>query len=232
MALNLFLRRIQQGAADGNALEADIKRVFMDYLQSDVISHWKEDIRSFLMQVSVVDAFTLELAEAITGEDDAASLLHRAEQAGNILQCDGEEWHIRPVLLEALREQALVVFGHKCIYQLMYNAGRYCETSGQTMRALRLYQRCGDADSIRSLLLREARKHPGRRQLLGAEAILSGAFRGGRPKRTGSDERAERPIFRADEHGKKRILVPAPERICRCLPGQCPQRGQWAGFLS
>lgn len=79
MALNLFLRRIQQGAADGNALEADIKRVFMDYLQSDVISHWKEDIRSFLMQVSVVDAFTLELAEAITGEDDAASLLHRAE---------------------------------------------------------------------------------------------------------------------------------------------------------
>ena len=43
----------------------------------------------------------------------------------------------------------------------MYNAGRYCETSGQTMRALRLYQRCGDADSIRSLLLREARKHPG-----------------------------------------------------------------------
>lgn len=161
MALNLFLRRIQQGAADGNALEADIKRVFMDYLQSDVISHWKEDIRSFLMQVSVVDAFTLELAEAITGEDDAASLLHRAEQAGNILQCDGGEWHIRPVLLEALREQALVVFGHKCIYQLMYNAGRYCETSGQTMRALRLYQRCGDADSIRSLLLREARKHPG-----------------------------------------------------------------------
>ena len=113
------------------------------------------------MQVSVVDAFTLELAEAITGEDDAASLLHRAEQAGNILQCDGGEWHIRPVLLEALREQALVVFGHKCIYQLMYNAGRYCETSGQTMRALRLYQRCGDADSIRSLLLREARKHPG-----------------------------------------------------------------------
>ncbi len=111
MALNLFLRRIQQGAADGNALEADIKRVFMDYLQSDVISHWKEDIRSFLMQVSVVDAFTLELAEAITGEDDAASLLHRAEQAGNILQCDGGEWHIRPVLLEALREQALVVFG-------------------------------------------------------------------------------------------------------------------------
>ena len=161
MALNLFLRRIQQGAADGNALVADIKRVFMDYLQSDVISHWKEDIRSFLMQVSVVDAFTLELAEAITGEDDAASLLHRAEQAGNILQCDGGEWHIRPVLLEALREQALVVFGHKCIYQLMYNAGRYCETSGQTMRALRLYQRCGDADSIRSLLLREARKHPG-----------------------------------------------------------------------
>ena len=74
----------------------------MDYLDEEIISRWSRDVQTFLMQLSLADSFTPELARAVTGNDDAELLLSRAERAGNILSCAGGEWRIRPVLLETL----------------------------------------------------------------------------------------------------------------------------------
>ena len=161
MALNLLIRRLQQGVQDGEAREEDIRRAFMDYLDEQIISHWSRDVRTFLIQLSLVDVFTLELAQAVTGDDGVALLLSRAEQAGNILSGTDGEWRIRPVLLETLRRCAARSFGQRCCNQLMYNAGRYYELSGQTLRALVIYRQCGEEDGIYSLLVREAWKHAG-----------------------------------------------------------------------
>lgn len=161
MALNLLIRRLRQGEQDGDALAEDMRRAFMDYLDEQIISHWSRSVQTFLMQLSLLDAFTLELAQAVTGDDDAALLLSRAEQAGNILSCAGGEWRIRPVLLETLRRRAVRSFGQRRCSQLMYNAGRYYELSGQTLQALAIYRQCGEEDGIFSLLVREARKHAG-----------------------------------------------------------------------
>ena len=161
MALELFVRRMQQGAQDGDALEESVRRIFKEYLDEEVISRWSRDIQGFLMQVCMVDAFTLEMAEAITGDDGSALLLSRAEKSGNIFFCSDGEWRIRPVLLEALRERAMRTFGRRRCSQLIYNAGRYLEINGHTIRALALYRQCGERDSVLSLLVREARKHPG-----------------------------------------------------------------------
>ena len=161
MALNLLIRRLRQGEQDGDALAEDVRRAFMDYLDEQIISHWSRGVQTFLMQLSLMDAFTPELAQAVTGDDDVALLLSQAEQAGNILSCAGGEWRIRPVLLETLRRRAVRSFGQRRCNQLMYNAGRYCELSGQTLRALAIYRQCGEEDGIFSLLVREARKHAG-----------------------------------------------------------------------
>ena len=161
MALNLLIRRLQQGEQDGDALAEDMRRAFMDYLDEQIISHWSRDVQTFLMQLSLVDAFTPELAQAVTGDDDVALLLSRAERAGNILSCADGEWRIRPVLLETLRRRAARSFGQRRCNQLMYNAGRYYELSGRTLQALSIYRQCGEEDGIYSLLVREARKHAG-----------------------------------------------------------------------
>ena len=161
MALNLLIRRLQQGERDGDALAEDMRRAFIDYLDEAIISHWSREVQTFLMQLSLVDAFTPELAHAVTGDDDVALLLSRAERAGNILSCANGEWRIRPVLLDTLRRRAARSFGQRRCNQLMYNAGRYYELSGRTLQALAIYRQCGEEDGIYSLLVREARKHAG-----------------------------------------------------------------------
>lgn len=161
MALHLLIRRLQQGARDDDALEEDVCRTFMDYLDEEIISQWSRDVQTFLMQLSMVDSFTLELAQAVTGDDDVALLLSRAERVGSIFSCIGREWRIRPMLLEALRRRAARSFGQRRCNQLMYNVGRYHELNGDTLQALAIYRQCGAEDGIFSLLVREARKHAG-----------------------------------------------------------------------
>lgn len=161
MVLEYLVRQLQQGAQDGPALEASIRRTFMSYLDEEVVGQWSRDVQTFLMQVSVVDAFTLEMAESITGDDGSALLLSRAERVGNLFSSTGEEWRIRPVLLETMRERAMREFGRRRVNRLLYNAGRYLESGGQTMQALAVYEQCGERDSILSILVREARKHAG-----------------------------------------------------------------------
>ena len=161
MVLGLFIRQMQQGTQDGDALEAQIRRAFTDYLDEEVISHWSRDVQTFLMQVSLVDAFTPEMAEYITGDDSSALLLSRAEGVGNILHCDGGQWRIRPLLLETLRERAVKAFGRRRCNQLLYHAGRFEELHGHTAQALTIYRQCGEEDSVHALLVREARKHMG-----------------------------------------------------------------------
>lgn len=161
MVLDLFIHRIGKNFKNYHELQRDIGQLFMAYLNEEVISHWSRDIQDFLMQVCVVDTFSLELAEYITGNDRCSMLLSRAVTVGNILACTDEIWRIRPVLLETLRERALKAYGRRRYNQLLYNAARYYETSGNVLQALTIYEQCGEQDCIRTLLIHEARNHPG-----------------------------------------------------------------------
>lgn len=161
MALGLFLRRIRQGEADGKALEEDMRKGFKAYLEEEIISRWSGDLQEFLVQLCVVDAFTLPMAEYITGSDSCALLLSRAEAVGNIISCTDGLWRIRPILLETLRERAIRQLGHNKYNQLLYRAGEYQELQGHTVQALAIYQQCEREDRIRTLMVQEARKHLG-----------------------------------------------------------------------
>lgn len=161
MALGLFLRRIQQGTADGKPLEADMRKDFKAYLDEEVVSHWSRDIQDFLTQVCVVDSFTLPMAEYITGNDGCALLLSRAEKVGNILSCTNGVWRMRQVLLETMRERALRTLGRKGYNRLLSRAGEFLEQDGHTVRALAIYRQCSQEDRIHNILVQEARKHPG-----------------------------------------------------------------------
>ena len=161
MALGLFLRRIQQGTADGKPLEADMRKDFKAYLDEEVVSHWSRDVQDFLTQVCVVDSFTLPMAEYITGNDGCALLLSRAEKVGNILSCTNGVWRMRQVLLETMRERALRTLGRKGYNRLLSRAGEFLEQDGHTVRALAIYRQCSQEDRIHNILVQEARKHPG-----------------------------------------------------------------------
>lgn len=153
--------KMKEGKHVGPALYAEIWEAFSVYLEKFVVSGWDSDLLEFLMQVSVVDEFTLEMAEMITGSPYVASVLEQAAEAGNFLfQKDGV-YRLRPTLNHALQSLAAKVYGLERVKDFKYNAALYYEMHDEIIPALRLFEECGKGDHIKSLLIRNARRNPG-----------------------------------------------------------------------
>lgn len=149
---------------DGGDLEKALVRIggmFAKHLEQEVISQWDKYLQEFLMMVSVVDCFNLALAVMITGDDQAAKLIDDAINLGHFIHVDGETYQIRPQLLEALRNKAVKEFGLNGYRGYIANAAHYYEMKGDIIMALELYEKCESKSNIRSLLIRNSRRHPG-----------------------------------------------------------------------
>ncbi len=60
-------------------------RYVLDYLVAEVLQQQPDDRRAFLQETAVLDRFTPELANAVTGRSDSADLLRQLEQANLFL---------------------------------------------------------------------------------------------------------------------------------------------------
>ena len=153
--------RMKEGLSPGPELHAEIWDAFAVYLENVVLVRWDSDLLEFLMQVSVVDEFTLELAEMISGSLHVTALLEQAAEAGNFLTQEGGVYRLRPVLIQALRNRALKVYGRERVKDLKYNAALYYEMHDEVVPALKLFEECGKTERIKNLLIRNARMNPG-----------------------------------------------------------------------
>lgn len=153
--------RMKEGLSPGPELYAEIWDAFAAYLENVVLVRWDSDLLEFLMQVSVVDEFTLELAEMISGNLHVTALLEQAAEAGNFLTQEDGVYRLRPVLIQALRNRALKFYGRERVKDFKYNAALYYEMHDEVVPALKLFEECGKTERIKNLLIRNARKNPG-----------------------------------------------------------------------
>lgn len=153
--------KMAEGMAPGPQMQKEIYDAFARYLSDYVLAEWDSDLLEFLMEISVVEEFTLPLAELITANKMASAMLQRAAETGNFLSRENEMYRLRPVLLHALRERAAQALGEEQIKTCQKNAGVWYEMNGQIPQALEMYERCGAYAQIRELLIRNARMNPG-----------------------------------------------------------------------
>ena len=153
--------RMKEGQSPGPELRTEIREAFASYLENVVLVRWDSDLLEFLMQVSVVDEFTLELAEMISGNLHVAALLEQAGEAGNFIAQEDGTYRLRPVLIDALRNRALKLYGRERVKDFKYNAALYYEMHDEVVPALRLFEECGKTERIKNLLIRNARMNPG-----------------------------------------------------------------------
>ena len=161
LAIGFILQKLQNGKLLNSSVFDQILVMFGEYLEHYVISQWDSQLQDFLMQVSVVDCFSLALAEAITGDDQAAMMLQHAMCTGNFICRENDEYRIRSGLLETLRTRALKLMGRQRVNQCRDHAARFFELHDDMLAALKLYEASNNQESIRVLLERNARRNPG-----------------------------------------------------------------------
>lgn len=153
--------KMQEGKHPGPHLTQELEECFVNYVDHCILAEWDSDLLEFLMKISVVEEFTLPMAEMVSGDRRVSELLERALEAGNFLSCADGIYRLRPELRSALQKRAVKVFGPGKMADYTYNAGLYYEMHDQIVPALMLFEQCGRQECVEDLLIRNARLNPG-----------------------------------------------------------------------
>jgi LuxR family maltose regulon positive regulatory protein len=113
-------------------------RHILDYLTDEVLQQQPEDIRSFLMQTSILQRLSGPLCDALTGRKDGARVLAQLEAANLFLIPLDEErrWYRYHRLFSDLLRNQLVRTQPDMIPRLHRCAGRWYEEHGEIQQAI------------------------------------------------------------------------------------------------
>lgn len=155
-AMSLIVFAMEKGD-----LERTLKKQW-DFLETHVYDQWDIELQEFLMDISIVETFTVRLAAMLTGRSDVEKLIAEAEETGNFFEIAGTDgiwkcrWPMRKSMQQRLHRRRTI----EQIQRLYYTAGLYYELEDQVPEALSMYEQYNDVDSISRLLISNARKNP------------------------------------------------------------------------
>lgn len=161
MAIRIVAELLQDGKTFTEDTIKQVQQILWDYLDYNVYDQWDTELLEFLMQMSVVDSFTMQMAEHITGKTNVPYLIQKSWETGNFLYEENGVYHYEPAMLESLRRRFQNRYNKQQRDELFYNAGLFYEQEGMVMDALRMYKACGNKNRVGSLLIDNARKNPG-----------------------------------------------------------------------
>lgn len=139
----------------------DLTRKFYEYLNQAIYSEWPEEIREMMMQLSLLEHFTIQQAEEMTGRSDVNRLLAQAAEMGNLFSIKDGGYTLRPAVINSMKLRMETVCDRVRENELLRRAGTICEKEGNIPRALKLYQDGQCEKEIHALLIDNARRYPG-----------------------------------------------------------------------
>jgi len=124
---------------------------FGHYFEDQAWSNWDEAVRTFCMRTCIVDEFDTELAKALSGRDDASTVMDSLSKSNSFLSHQyGDTYRYHHLFREFLREK-LETSGIDTS-ALNKTAAQYYKDHGDTFRALRYWLDSGDYKGTNSYL--------------------------------------------------------------------------------
>lgn len=161
LGARLLALEMSRGSSYTEELMNDLTRKFYEYLNQAIYSEWPEEIREMMMQLSLLEHFTIQQAEEMTGRSDVNRLLARAAETGNLFSIKDGGYTLRPAVINSMKLRMETVCDRVRKNELLRRAGTICEKEGNIPRALKLYQDGQCEKEIHALLIDNARRYPG-----------------------------------------------------------------------
>lgn len=104
LGARLLAVEMSQGSSYTEELMNDLTRKFYEYLNQAIYSEWPEEIREMMMQLSLLEHFTIQQAEEMTGRSDVNRLLAQAAEMGNLFSFKDGGYTLRPSLINGSKD--------------------------------------------------------------------------------------------------------------------------------
>ncbi len=162
----LAARLICMELAEGKPLDTDTVRNacarMFAYLDRELFNYWDSKIRRLLLSASFFHSFTLELAQAVTGDSQVEQALRHLLQISSFIEERGGVYTIRYQPFRAyLQHKAEATWSRQEVDALYANAGSYFQLHDDLPAALDCWSKSGNHAKVSELLVEHSRRHPG-----------------------------------------------------------------------
>ncbi len=135
-----------------------------DYFDVHVIDNWDIELQKFLMDLSIVEHFDVNIAMMLTKRSDVPAMLRRAEEIGSFFTYRSEEpvrYEYHELMRSTMERRLRIKKSREYIEELYGRAGLYYEMKGDVKNALKMYEQGSQKNSIFNLLIKNVRQHVG-----------------------------------------------------------------------
>jgi LuxR family maltose regulon positive regulatory protein len=158
--LVLLLERTDRGSVAPRMIGRQVPAKIIDYFGSEIFRRLDEERRDFLLRTAFLSRMTPSMAERLTGEERAGSILSEMNRQNQFtkkyLQRDPVyEYH--DLFREFLLEQAKGVFSGEKFAEIRKTAGVLLEQAGYVEDAAVLFLEAGDWKELSRLILSQGR---------------------------------------------------------------------------
>ena len=159
-AVKLIAGRLQTDP-DRYALHSYLYEIITHNTLHHVMRQWPEELKNFAIVMSIPDSFSLELAEYLTENPFSSALIERLLSIDNFMEKDGGEYTFRFVVRNSFRYQAQISFGSEKFRQIAFRAAQWYEGHSELEKAMALYQKTGNRNHIKRVLIQNSMQNPG-----------------------------------------------------------------------
>ena len=129
-----------------------------DYLIEEVLHRQTDEVRRFLLQTSLLDAFNAPLCAAVTGVDHAQRILAEIARADLFvipLDRSGEWFRYHHLFQELLQHRLQAQFGARAVAELHRRAAVWLADAGNVAEAVDHFLAAGDIEVATDLVEHE-----------------------------------------------------------------------------
>ena len=149
-----------------NGLNVDLemcKKIGQDYIRSlnERVMIWlPNDVKDFLLKISLADSFNIELAKFLTGDRNVADLILKTVESGNFLYKQDDEYFLRSQMKKFLLNELHKKYSEDVINDHLRKIALYYELNNNEEKAFECYAKCHDTEKISSILCRVSQNTP------------------------------------------------------------------------
>ncbi len=136
-----------------------------DFLNREIYDQWPIEIQTFLTELSILDSFSLEMAQAMTQKSNAAQLIQQARELGNFLMMETKGvrtmYTLRGQSLYSLRDRLIHRYTKDELDAFYKRAGHVYESQGNFYQALKMFEKANDEMSMSRILIMNSQTYVG-----------------------------------------------------------------------
>jgi len=131
------------------------------YFYHGFYQQWAPELKSFLISLMPFPSFSIELAEFVSGSENALRILNEASSIGSFVIKEESSYKLRPLLRKFLKWKVENNYSIEEQNKLYHRGGLYYETQDNLEKALFYYKKANAFEDISRLLIENAKKHVG-----------------------------------------------------------------------